>query len=194
MSWHPTLVSNVFRNSANLSMDLMNLNRHHSSARKLFNTAQCGGWNDIIFVLYHCRKASRERKMEGGVEEVSHMFCFQVGQSILCYLYLFWSSLCDTYCVLLFVDYMMNLEGCVSVVECGLTLLMLCFGVSVTNHELSNCSSCLLMYLVVIVDTWAPACGMWVVILSINVCVMSFHYPWDIICRVFCSFILLFLL
>ena len=38
--------------------------------------------------------------------------------------------------------------------------------------------SYILMYLVVIVDPWAPAHGAWVVILSINVCVMSFHHPW----------------
>ena len=132
-----------------------------------------GDKSGIIFVLYHCRKTKRTWMEAGGVEEMSHIFCFQTRHSILYYLYL----LCNTYCVLLFVDYMMNLEGCVSVFELRfcffLTLLMLCFGVSVTNHQLSNWLSHILMYLVVIVDPWAPACGMWVVILSINVCVMS---------------------
>ena len=56
---------------------------------------------------------------------------------------------------------MMSLGECVSVVESTfLTLLLLCFGVSVTNHELSKkFLSCILMYLVVIVDPWAPVRG-----------------------------------
>ena len=63
---------------------------------------------------------------------------------------------------LLIVDYMMSLGGCVSVVELRfLTMLMLCCGVAVTNHELSKkFVSCILMYWIVIVDPWAPVHGM----------------------------------
>ena len=47
----------------------------------------------------------------------------------------------------LFVDCMMNLGRHVSVFESRfLTLLMLCCGVSVTDHQLSNLLFCILMY------------------------------------------------
>ena len=99
--------------SANLSIDFMNLDGRHLSARKSFDAVQCGDKFGIIFVLCHCRETRRKTKKMGGVEEVSHMFCFQVRLLILYYLYL----LCDIYCVLLFVGCMMNLERHVSVFE-----------------------------------------------------------------------------
>ena len=130
-----------FSYSANLSMDLMNLNGRHLSAGKLVDAAQCGGWNDIVFVLYHCRKTSRKREEERRVEEVSHMFSFQVRRSILYYLYLFWSSVCDTclcFAICRLYDEFRRTCKCVWIKVFVLTLLMLCFGVTVTNHELSK--------------------------------------------------------
>ena len=56
-------------------MDLIDLDGCHLSTRKLFDAAQCGGWDDIIFVLYFCRETSRKTMKKGGVGEVSHVFC-----------------------------------------------------------------------------------------------------------------------
>ena len=92
---------------------------------------------------------------------MSHVFCFS-GEAFDFMLPLPVLKLIMQYILfcffLLFVDCMMSLGEHVSVVESRfLTLLMLCFSVSVTNHELSKFLSCILMYLVVIVDPWAPA-------------------------------------
>ena len=184
-----------FLYSANLSMDLMNLNGHHSSARKLLDTAQCGGWNDIIFVLYHCRRTSRVGEEMRRVEEVSHMFCFQARHLILYYLYL----LCNTYCVLLFVDYMMNLEGCISVFESRCFFFFFDF---VNVVFWCFCYKPSAVKLVILhINVFGCHCRplgtcMWYMscyFIYQCLCYVS-HYPWYIICRMFCSFILLFLL
>ena len=97
-------------------------------------------WHNICVILLEKDKQRGKEGERPGRSEPHVLFLGKAFDFIL----LLWNLLCDTYCVLLFVDCMMNLERCVSVFELRfLTLLMLCCGVSVTHHQLSNWLSCI---------------------------------------------------
>ena len=68
-----------FSYSAKLSMDLIDLNGCHSSARKLFDTAQCGDKFGIIFVLCHCRKTKECEKRREEWKKLTTYFVFRRG-------------------------------------------------------------------------------------------------------------------
>ena len=149
-------------------------------------------WHNICVVSLQKSKQSERKKSRSGGSESCVLFSGEafdfmlplpILKLIMWYILFFGGFFCRLY------DEFRRMHKCgwIKVFD-FVNVVFRCFGYK--PWAVKKNLSCILMYLVVIVDPWAPAHGTWVVTLSINVCVMSFHYPWYIICRMFCSFIL----